>query len=92
MIVTAADERLDPSYGYGGMVAISLFNLIVTGVNMGMVVYKTYYSTASYWNSYWAPIDTLFCIINFAIIGLVLYYQPTQALRILEAFATILLA
>lgn len=61
-------------------------------VNLYFVGYKSYYSGATYWNSYTAPIDTLFCIVNFSIIGMVLYFKPTQALRILEAFGTILLA
>ena len=61
-------------------------------MNTGVVVFKIYYSTASYLNNYWAPIDILFCIVNFFIIGMIINYEPTQALRIFEAFGMILLA
>ena len=92
VIVTKEDKRLEANYGYNQMLPLSIFNLILNLINTSIVVFKTYQSAASYWNNYWAPIDTLFVLINFFIIGMVMNYEPTQALRIFEAFGMILLA
>lgn len=77
VIVTKDDPRLDPNYGFNYMLLISIFNIIVTLVNISLIVLRSMDAAESYWNSQWAYIDSLFCVVNVVIIALVIYYKPT---------------
>jgi hypothetical protein len=73
------------------MLIIGLINLAITLINIGIVAIKTYKAN-TYWKSYWGPIDTSFCLVNFIIVMFVIVHQKSQFLRYLEALAAILLA
>lgn len=74
------------------MIFLGIFNLVITILNVGVVVAKTYYTGESYWNSQWSYIDSVFCFVNLTIVVMILNYTPRAVLRYLTAFNAILLA
>jgi hypothetical protein len=73
------------------MIIIQIANIIMTLINIGIVVFKFKYSFESYFYSQNFWLDSLFCLVNLLIIGFAINYEPTQAMRIFEAFGILLL-
>jgi len=76
-------------------ILLALTYLIITIVNLGIVVTKTYFSPTTYWyGSQWGTIDTVFVLFSFVISALTLTNNKhtVPALRYFEAFTAILIA
>jgi hypothetical protein len=91
LLVAENDERLAKDFGQFEMNIWGGINLVVTLVNIAIVAVKTTKAN-TYWKSYWGPIDTTFCLVNFLIVIMVFQHRQSNFLRYLEALAAILLA
>lgn len=72
--ILPGDPRLDPDYGRSWMMLIGSLNMLMTLINIGIVVLKTYITRETYWNSQWGPLDTAFCIFNFIVVVMILNF------------------
>lgn len=70
LLVPENDERLAKDFGQFEMNIWGGINLLLTLVNIAIVAIKTKKAN-TYWKSYWGPIDTTFCLVNFLIVIMV---------------------